>query len=266
MPSYVKDTQLRNLVITDDCLKELDNVLQERVHTLNDQPQADSDLLISSYVVRFDSLGYRTYSWDEAWSNYQGAAKVERVVLAATSLSGQSTNFEKGARIELRLDKDAKGSSHLIVSGDNKDWVNTSFSTLESVLKRRRDLATMIVRTQWTILVLQLGGVFAGILLAIWLATKTAPILQGIEYPRATSFAFWLLVFSNMWPHLQQRLHAGLDALFPNVRFSRKGDHWVQTLIREGARATGIAVALWIFTWLTKWMMSVVGPFVNLGQ
>jgi hypothetical protein len=262
MPSFLRDVFVRNVVLNDEEINELHAVFLGRLTAHNQAMMDDDHRLIPIYVVRFDGRGYRTFSADEAWNFYKGADSVERVVLQAESPLGMRTNHLVGGQIEIRLDADRKGSSHIVVGGESKDWVEATFSALEAVLNRRRNLATAIIRTPWTALVLQLLGVLVGVLLALWLATLSGPLLKGVDYPRAVSFAFWFLVYSNLWTYLQQRALDGIDALFPNVRFSRSGDHWTHTLLRKALEAAGVAIFLWAFAWLTRWATSVIAPLL----
>lgn len=265
MPSFLRDVFVRNVVINDEAIRELHATFLDRVAVHNQTIQDDDQRLTAQYIVRFDGRGYRTFSADEAWNFYKSAAFVERIVLQAESLIGVRTNHMWGGQIEIRLDTDRKGSSHIIVGGEVKDWVEATFSALEIVLNRRRNLATAFVRTPWTALVLQLLGVLVGILLALWLATLSAPLLKGVDYPRVVSFAFWFLVYSNLWTYLQQRALESIDDLFPNVRLSRSGDHWAHTLLRKGVEAAAVAIFLWALAWLTKWATTVIGPLLTGG-
>ncbi len=262
MPSFLRDVLVRNVVVNDEAIRELHAAFLERIAAHNQATQDEEHKLTPLYVVRFDGRGYRTFAAEEAWNFYKGADSVERIVLQAESQTGMKTNHMFGGQIEIRLDADRKGSSHIIVGGELKDWVEATFSALEAVLNRRRNLATTVIRTPWTALILQLLGVLVGMLLALWLATLSAPILKGVDYPRAVSFAFWFLVYSNLWTYLQQRALDVIDALFPNVRLSRSGDHWTQTLLRRGVEAAAVALFLWALAWLTKWATSVLAPLL----
>lgn len=263
MPSFLRDVLVRNVVVNDDAIKELHTIFLERVAAHNQITREDDHRLNPVYVVRFDGRGYRTFSPEEAWSFYTNANSVERVVLQAESLIGIRTNYMFGGQIEIRLDGDRKGSSHIIVGGESKDWVEATFSAFEAQLIRRKNLATSLIRTPWTILVVQVVGVLVGILLALWLATLSAPFVKGVEYPRAVSFAFWFLVYSNLWTYLQQRAVHAIDVTFPNVRLSRSTDPLIQTLLRKGLEAAAIALFLWALAWSTKWVTSVIAPLLT---
>ncbi|MBX9346105.1 hypothetical protein K5M36_03300 [Chromobacterium vaccinii] len=262
MPSFVRDIFIKNVVLNDESIEEIHNAFMARVNTHNSAAQNEDTKLIPFYVIRFDGRGYRTFASNEAWSFYKGANFVERITLQAESKISLQTNHSFGETIEIRLDTDQHGSSYITVGGESKDWVETTFTTLETVINRRKDLATSIIRTHWFSLLLQIIGVVFGVLLALWLGTLSAPLLKGIDYPRVASFAFWLLIYSNLWSYLQQRLLIGIYVLFPNVRLSRSSEHWTHTLLRKGVEALAIAIILWILGWLTTWAASIISPFL----
>lgn len=266
MPSFIRDVAVRNVVINDEAIQELNTIVLQRVAAHNVSTPDAERRLTPSYVVRFDNRGYRTFSADEAWTYYKTAATVERVIFEVVGPMGLKTNHMVGEQIEIRLDSVGEANSRIMVGGDSKDWVEATFIALEAVLARRRHVATAVVRTQWMALVLQLIGVVAGVLLCMWLATLSAPYLKEVEYPRAVAFAFWFLVYSNLWAFIQQRALAGIGTLFPNVRFSREGEHWTQVWLRRGLEAMGIAIFLWALGWLTKWAAAVIAPFVTTSM
>lgn len=263
MPGFIRDVIVSNVVLNDDAIKDLHAIFLQRVNAHNENTVEVDRKLSPTYIVRFDNRGYRTFSADEAWGYYKNAESVERLVLQAESLTHIRSNRVFGEHIEIKLDCERQAVSHIVVGGDSKDWVEATFMELEGVLDRQKNIATALVRTQWSALVVQLIGVFFGLLLCLWLSTLSAPYLKDVEYPRALSFAFWFLVYSNLWTYIQQRTLAGLGALFPNVRFSRAGEHWTQIALRKGLELSGIALSLWILGWLTKWAASVIGPLMT---
>ncbi|WP_037246272.1 hypothetical protein [Rhodoferax saidenbachensis] len=262
MPSFLRDVMVSNLVLTDEAIQELNRVVIQRMEAHNSSTQDNARKLSLMYVVRFDDRGYRAFSAEEAWNYYKTANKLERLVFEAECPSGLQTNHMVGEQIQVRLDSAAQSASHIIVGGDSKDWVEATFSALESTLARHKSLATRLARTEWTGLVVQLTGVLIGVLLCLWLATMTAPYLKDVDYPRAVSFALWFLVYGNLWTYLQRLGMAAIANLFPNVRFSREGEHWTQRLIREGVKSLGIAIALSILALLSKWALSVIAPYI----
>ncbi len=134
MPSFIRDVSIQNLVINDDAVKDLHSVFLERIATHNMTIEDNDHKLTPIYIIRFDGRGYRTFSSEEAWNFYKGAKSVERIVFEAASPIGIRTNHMFGGQIEIRLDTDRKGSSHIIVGGEMKDWVEATFSSLETVL------------------------------------------------------------------------------------------------------------------------------------
>lgn len=265
MASFLRDVAIQNVVMTEDAIQELNQVFRQRIDLHNrslGQDGADRTL-VHWYIVRFDGRGYRSLSAEEAWGDYKRAQHVERVVMQAVCQQHNATNNLMGEHLEIRLDAGASTSSHIIVGGEDRDWVEGTFGALETVLRRYRDRATSLIRKPWTALVLQLLGVLVGLLLSLWLSILTAPMLKGMEYPRAVAFGLWLLVYSNLWTFLQGQAEAGIEALFPNVRFSRGGDHWVQAFMREGVKTVGIAVLLYLFGKLSVWVSTLVIPLVT---
>jgi len=263
MPGFISDVMVKNLVMNDDAIRELHDVFLRRVNAHNEKTSDVERKLTPTYIVRFDNRGYRSFSVDEAWAYFKNADKVERLVLRADCPAGISTHQLEGEQLEVRLDADHQSISHIIVGGESRDWVETTFAALEVALNRNKSLATSIFRTEWMALVVQLIGVFFGLLLCLWLATLSAPYLTTVEYPRALSFAFWFLVYSNLWGYIQHRAIAAISVLFPNVRFSREGGHWTQAVIRKGLEIAGVAFFIWALSWITSWAASIIAPFMT---
>lgn len=263
MPTFLRDLIINNLVINEEAISEINKLFLERISAHNQTTQDDEHKLIAIYIVRFDGRGYRTFSDVEAWDFYKCAKSVERIVIQAESPIGMRTNHMVGGQVEIRLDADRGGSSHIIVGGETKDWVETTFSTFENALNRHRSLSTALIRTHWATLIIQIVGVLTGILIALWLASISAPFIQGIEYPKAVSLAFWLLIYSNLWTYLQKQAIDAIYTIFPNVRFNRSSDHWAQVILRKGIETASIALFLWALAWLTKWASSVVSPLLT---
>ncbi len=261
MPSFLREMTVRNVVLNEEAMQELNSVLQSRIDAHNTSAQDSNHRLAPVYVVRFDSRSYRTFSAEEAWGFYKGANSVERVYIGALSQTYRQTSGHSGSSIQIMLD--TYGNSNIGVEGESKDWVEATLQAFDVVLRRRRDLATALIRTSWTSLVLQVIGLCIGVLLALWLATLSAPFLKGVDYPRAVSFVFWFLVYSNLWGYLQQQALKYIGVLFPNVRFSRGGEHWTQRLLREGVKTIAIALLLWVFGWLTRWAAAVIAPILT---
>jgi hypothetical protein len=263
MPNFVRDLTLSNLDINNDALKELHTAFAQRISVLNQSTDVLDNQLVAIYIVRFDNRGYRTFSQDEAWQFYTAAIKVERVVLLAECPVGVQSNNRFGSQIEIRLDCDRNDNSHLIVGGDSRDWVESTFAALENVLMRRRSFATRVVRSKWMVLFVQLAGVAFGVLLCLWLATVSAPYLKNVEFPRALAFAFWFLIYSNLWTYLQQLTQNALGRLFPNIRLNRDGEHWTKLTFVKVIEIGGVALFLWGFGLLANWAVSVVAPYIG---
>jgi hypothetical protein len=265
MPGFIQDMSIRNLVIKDEALQQLRAIIDERVKAHNAPLQAnDEQSLVPIYTVRFDNRGYRTFDVAEAWTYYTSADKVERVVVQADSIASISSARERGSFIEVRLDIEGMGS-HIQVGGVSKDWVEAGFGALSEWSARHKDLPTTVIRTGLTPLLIQLAGLGAMVLVSLWLAAILGVHLQGVEYPRVIAFALAFLVLSNIWTYAQPVLLRAVLRTFPNVRFSRKGEHLGQWLLRKLIEAVGIAFAFWVLGLGVKWATAVVAPMLSAG-
>lgn len=266
MPNFLRDVAVKNVVLTDDAIQELNRIVQGRIAAHNSStPDPDRQLGLN-YIVRFDSRGYRTSSQNEAWEYYVGAKKLERVVFESQSLLAIRTNNNAGEQIMIRLDTVAETTSHIIVGGESKDWVEATFTELQSTLERYKSNTTAIARSEFVKLLIQLLGIGVGVLLCLWLATLTAPYIKDVDYPRAIAFGLWFLVYSNLWTYLQLQAAVFLTHLFPSVRFSRKGTHWIERLVRKGVEGIAIALGLYLLGLFSQWALSVLAPYFLIAQ
>jgi hypothetical protein len=145
--------------------------------------------------------------------------------------------------MELRLDEKDPNLCFLMATSDDGDWVDSSFSAVQDVTSKCKN-RNGVARSAWTHLVIQLVGLFLGFLVSLWAATQIAPGL-AIENAFLISFLLALLIFSNLWSYVNQRLHALVNAVFPNLKLYRSNRdrmHWLlQTVIG------GIVVAITLY-------------------
>lgn len=266
MPGFLREVLIHDVVIDDDSIRELDRIFQARVAQHNAEVTDDDRKLVFWYIVRFDNRGYRALNAEDAWAFYKGAHKVEGVVFHAESPLAKKTGGVLGTQLDICLDSTGNRISGLSVAADQRDWVESTFGEFEVVLRRRQDLVTKLVRGPTSSVLVQISGLVLGVLLSLWAATLSAPFLTGLDYPRVVAFGFWFIVFSNLWGTCQAALMTWIYRLFPNVRFATSSEPWPHKLLREGARASGIAVGLWVLGWLTKWAASIIGPFLILPR
>ena len=92
------------------------------------------------------------------------------------------------------------------------------------------------MRTAWTRFMVQIVGVAIGFIISFWAAVKISPML-AIENSFIICFLFSLLIFSNIWTHLNERINYFINNQFPNLKFYRPDKdrmHWVSQAIIGG--------------------------------
>jgi hypothetical protein len=177
-------------------------------------------------MIRFDEKGYIVYNLDEVHSYYDHAHEVERLSLAIETLASRDSNRKFGPYLELTLDKNL--GNYIVVSSDDREWVEAAFSAFDEVMTKSAAWYRPI-RTVWTELVIQITGVGSIFLMSVVAAKQLSPKLI-VENSFLLAFLFAFLLAANIWTFVQRQVHAGLLAVFPNVQFVRSGRehlHWV---------------------------------------
>ena len=264
MQNYLRDMRIRNVVITDEALTDLNAALVKHAAAIHNTPSDNPQRLVPVYIVRFDSRGYRFFNAEEAVACYKNAKHVERVVLGAQSASSLQGSAQQSDQIEVWLDSDDNANSRVVVTGHSKQWVEEAFADLERVIARHGDLLTACIRTKGVDMVVQLAGFFGGMLAAVWLATLVAPALKALEYPTAAAFALFFIVWSSVWPYLHPQLLAGISRAFPSVRFSRRGgEHLGTTLAKSASKWVASAVLIGCLGILSDCTNRVIGTLTK---
>lgn len=264
MARFLRDEQVSNLTIDGAAITQLIQVFANR-GTLMLEYDADADGqqpdVFLYYTIRFDQKGNRVQDTDELLRYFQQATDVERVIFELNSGESIRTNRAVGSYLDLRLDKNENATSYLTVSSDDEDWVNGSFVAVKDVLARYQNRNAW-VRNPWVVFLNQIMSLFIGFAVSVWAASKIAPNLT-IENAFLISFLMVLLVFSNLWIPVNQRLTGLVLSVFPTIKFDRpKRDklHWLyQGLVIAIVGAAAIYLLSLIFTYVGK----VLGGFVN---
>ena len=192
---------------------------------------------------------------------FEEAKNVERVIFTVETGESLNSNRLIGAYMELRLDAKDHNASSLVVTADDKNWVDTSFSTIQDVLKSSKN-KNGYLRTPWTQLAVQIIGVMLGFILSLWAAQKISPNLS-IENPLLISFVFVLLLFSNIWTFLNTKILSFIDKQFPNVKFYRSGKDKINWVINVGGTAIIGAAVLYLLGKSFTFMGEILGSFIN---
>jgi len=235
---YLRDERISNLSINADSLAQLSAVFADRAATLNaNVPEIDSgsDRAFLTYVIRFDNKGYRVFSLEDLLRYFQLAKEVERVLFTVETGESLRSNRQAGTYLELRLDENDPNTCFITVTSDDKDWVDASFAAVHDVLIKCKNMNGW-TRTAWTHFGVQIVGVTLGFIFSLWAAAKIAPKL-AIDNPFILSFLFVLLIFSNVWTYLNQRILWVLNTAFPNMKFYRPDKerlHWLMQALVGG--------------------------------
>ncbi len=264
MAHYLRDERVTNLSINADNLAQLSAVFADRASALNANVPENDDTgkkAFLTYIIRFDNKGYRVFSLEDLLRYFHLAKEVERVLFTVETGESLRSNRQIGTYLELRLDEKDPNTCFLAVTSDDKDWVDASFSAVQDVLikcKNRNGWA----RTAWTHFGVQIVGVTLGFILSLWAAAKIAPRL-AIENSFIFAFLFVLLIFSNTWTYLNQRILWVLNAVFPNMKFYRPDKerlHWLMQAIVGGIV---FAVVIYILGQAFSFLLDVLSSFVR---
>ncbi len=242
MGRFLRDENVKNISLNEESLNQLSELFCERAVQINKSLNADYENKeqLVSYIIRFDNKGHRFYEIDEAIRQYRNAGNVERFIITMDSLENINTNGLNGTKMEARFDIGNKDNCCISVSSENNDWVESSYSTLNDFIKKNKN-NNGIIRTSWTPFLVQILGVLFGLTFSIWAALRISPSVD-VENSFILSFLFCLLIYSNIWNHLNERVLYFIGFLFPNVRFERQGKERTRWLFQ--AIVGGISVAL----------------------
>ncbi len=264
MAHYLRDEQISNTSVNADSLAQLSAVFIDRVNTLNASvPEIDdgTSKAFLTYIIRFDNKGYRVFSLEDLLRYFQLAKEVERVVFTIESGHSLRTNRAIGTYLELRLDEKDPNACILTVTSDDKDWVDASFSAIHDVLTKCKNKNGW-ARTAWTQFGVQIIGVTLGFVLSLWAAARIAPRL-AFENSFVIAFLFVLLMFSNVWTYLNQRILWLLSAVFPNLKFYRPDKerlHWLMQAIVGGIVFASI---MYVLSLVFSFLVDILGGFVR---
>jgi len=241
---FFRDENVGNLTINEEALEQISSVFQSRHATM--QPTSTtagttgSQSVFLTYIIRFDNKGYRVFALDDLLRYFRQAIYVERILFVLESDQSMRSNRAVGTYLELRLDEKDPNNCNLTATSNDGDWVESSFSAVKEVLSKCGTKSGW-ARSAWTQLGIQIIGVTVGFLISLWAALRISPHL-AIENAFLISFIFVLMIFSNTWTYLNQRLLALVGYAFPNLKFYRSTKdrlHWLlQTVIG------GIVVAI----------------------
>ena len=103
-----------------------------------------------------------------------------------------------------------------------------------------------------------------GFIISLWGASKIAPNLT-IENAFLISFALVLMVFSNLWSYINQRLKNVVYAAFPKIRFRRPNKDkflWIRQALIGGVV---VAATIYLIGIGFNYVGEMLGTFLGDG-
>jgi hypothetical protein len=262
---FLRDVRVANLSINADILAQLSAAFSDRTSAINASVSEGDEgkKALLTYIIRFDNKGYRVFSIEDLLSYFNLANDVERVLFTMETGESLQSNRQNGTFLELRLDAIDLNACLLTVTSDDKDWVDASFSAVHDVLVRCKNRNGW-ARTAWTNFGVQIAGVTLGFILSLWTAAKIAPRLT-IENSFIYAFLFVLLIFSNVWAYINQRIIWLLNAAFPNMKFNRPDKERLNWLKQAIVGGIVIAVVMYVLGQAFSFLLDVLGGIVRKG-
>ncbi len=268
MAQYLRDAEVSNLTINSEALSHLFDEFERRQASMPENAQTQEDGSSSAWlwcIIRFDEKGYRVFDKDRLLDCFEKASKVERVIFTLESVASIQSNRRNGSYMECRLESgDSANPRYIVVSSENEDWVNASFTAVQESLTRFRDRSSLF-RNPFVDLLIQLLGLIIGIVVSLWAATLMAPYLT-IENAFLISFLIVLILFSNLWAPITFRLRQFVYLTFPVIKFYRSRKDtllWLRQAIVGGVVA---ALTIGLLLLIVSWVGRILGGFIESGS
>lgn len=262
MANFLRDEAIENLYLNEINLKQINEVFLNRLSTVNSVAHDDDKKrAILTYIIRFDGKGYRVFKFDDLLQYFHQATEIEHILFTLETGESLTTSRMIGTCLELKLSQMNPAGCYLMTTADDKDWVDAAFSAVKEILDKGKNWNGWI-RTVWTRLIVQIIGVVFGFILSFWIAAKIAPKLS-IGNAFIICFLFVLLVFSNVWGYMNEKLMALIFNTFPALKLYRPDKdqaHWLMQALIGGIV---VAVTLWILNIAFSYLGDILSGFVG---
>lgn len=264
MANFLRDQYVINISVDLNLLKQINTLFARRLKIINDAPQntvTPNKTASISYIIRFDGKGYRIHSFEELLRYFEQANKIEHIIFTLETGESAHSNRQVGSCLELRLDNVNTNGSVLLVTSDDENWLDASFSATQDVLTKCKTKNGWM-RTSWTSLITQIIGIVINFFVSLWIASNVSSKLS-IQNSFIICFLFILLIFSNTWDYLSRKILSSIHNLFPNLKFyrpNRDNSHWLTQAIVGGI---ALAFALWVLNLMFLYISSVLNGFIK---
>jgi hypothetical protein len=267
MAHFLRDQRIANLSVNEDIIKQISELFSIRLNTLNANIPKDDTTgrqAFLAYIIRFDSKGYRVFTLEDLLRYFHQAKDVERIIFTLETGESLRSMRQTGICMELKLDQVDSGGCFFMVTSNDRDWVESSFSAVQDILAKCKNMNGW-VQSAWTQLGVQITGVAFGFFLSLWAAIKVSPKL-AIENSFIICFLFVLLIFSNVWSYLNKKVLSVLNRAFPNLKFYRPDKdqgHWLMQAVIGGVV---VAIMLWALGLLFSYAGDILSGLITKGK
>lgn len=141
MAQFLRDVHLSNIKVTEDLLNQLTEVFANRAQLLNNSATAQGNERkkpFLTFIIRFDSKGYRLFTHNELLLHIRRADEVERVIVTIETPESLASNRHVGEYLEVKFDKHEEKNCSLSVTSDHSDWVDASYSAVMEVINKHK--------------------------------------------------------------------------------------------------------------------------------
>jgi len=248
LSQFLRDEYLKNLTLSEEALKEIDeelHSLQKKENQKIDNDGKHDNYLSLTCIIRFDNKGFRLYQIDDVLKYFRSAKDVERIIFNLYSVNYLISNSRSGKSILIYFDGKDASKCQITVDDDDKDWVDSNFLKLREIISRYSNNNHRI-RNAWTTFTIQIIGVIIGFLFSIWTAIKFSPSLP-LKYADGFTFIIAFILFSNIWTYIYAFILRAIDFLWPNISFKKR--EGIYSLIRAVLIAIFASTTVFVLSW-----------------
>ena len=265
MAKFLRDEFLKNITVDGGCLDQINHFLIQRLLSFNSEVQShegkDTEVMLATYVIRFDNRGYKLNDFSEVKKYFDQATSIERVIFTLDTALSEKSNRMYGTHYEVRLDAKDGNNSYIQVASDDSDSVDAVFNGIMDIVSKGLN-KNGYIRNTWSQLLVQVLGVAIGFFISLIAALKISPYIK-IENSFVITFLFSFIMFSNAWGFINQQLLRFFDYSFPNIRFVQPGKSSLHWLLQAIVGGVIVALTLFLLNSGLGWVGKVLGPHIG---
>ena len=284
MGDYLRDTALKNLLITEERLTELHTLLDEIVTDANrGLDQNDQTRVELNYILRFDYKGFILHNLPDVIRLFKRARKVQKLIIAINTkgnaalpligpfgipyiypgkciylqLARDEASYAQGPNFERQMQNTP---SYLLVTDNNNGWTEGCFSRIKENLDIYKSRSSLVIRAPWFPVALNLVIGILTFTIALLGTLRLSDYFSASSAPAAI-FVLLLIVINPILSSLHKPLLRLVDHFYPNIAFRELQAHWViQGIIAIAAAGTLITIGGLLYNYLSTAMHPFLKP------